>query len=98
MNQCNEINDKNLIQELKSAKITMACDVTNPLLGDVGAANTYASQKGAKPEDIKILEKNSLIFAELIKNKYKISIHNITGGGLPRVFLDFGWSIKMVLI
>ena len=80
LNQCNEIDDKKLIQELKSAKITMACDVTNPLIGDIGAANTYALQKGAKLEDIKILEKNSLIFAEIIKKKYKISIHNIPGG------------------
>ena len=81
LNQCNEIDDTNLIQELKNTKITMACDVTNPLLGDIGAANTYASQKGAKPKDIKILEKNGFIFAELIKNKYDISIHNVPGGG-----------------
>ena len=81
LNQCHEIDDTNLIQELKNTKITMACDVTNPLLGDIGAANTYASQKGAKPKDIKILEKNGFIFAELIKNKYDISIHNVPGGG-----------------
>ena len=81
LNQCNEIDDTNLIQELKNTKIIMACDVTNPLIGDIGAANTYAAQKGAKPKDIKILEKNSLVFAEIIKNKYDISIHNVPGGG-----------------
>ncbi|MDG2146795.1 MAG: glycerate kinase [Flavobacteriaceae bacterium] len=81
LNQCNEIDDTNLIQELKNTKIIMACDVTNPLFGDIGAANTYAAQKGAKPKDIKILEKNGLVFAELIKNKYDISIHNVPGGG-----------------
>lgn len=81
LNQCNEIDDTNLIQELKNTKIIMACDVTNPLIGDIGAANTYAAQKGAKPKDIKILEKNGLVFAQLIKNKYDISIHNVPGGG-----------------
>ena len=81
LNQCNEIDDTNLIQELKNTKIIMACDVTNPLIGNIGAANTYAAQKGAKPKDIKILEKNGLVFAQLIKNKYDISIHNIPGGG-----------------
>ena len=81
LNQCNEIDDTKLIQELKNIKITMACDVINPLLGNEGAAYTYAAQKGAKPKDIKILEKNGLVFAELIKNKYDISIHNVPGGG-----------------
>ncbi|MEE3035295.1 MAG: glycerate kinase [Bacteroidota bacterium] len=81
LNQCHIIDKSNLIEELKGVNITMACDVTNPLLGEIGAANTYASQKGANKDDIKTLENNGLIFAELIKNKFDISIHNISSGG-----------------
>lgn len=32
------------------------CDVSNPLLGPEGAANVFAPQKGASPEDVAVLE------------------------------------------
>lgn len=37
-------------------KIRIACDVTNPLLGQNGAAATYGPQKGASPEQVKLLD------------------------------------------
>ena len=37
-------------------KIIIASDVTNPLLGDLGAAATFGPQKGASPKDVKKLE------------------------------------------
>lgn len=37
--------------------ITVACDVTNPLLGARGAAHTYGPQKGATPEQIEDLDR-----------------------------------------
>lgn len=36
--------------------ITVACDVTNPLMGTFGAASVFAPQKGLKPEDFTRLE------------------------------------------
>ena len=36
--------------------ITVACDVTNPLMGTFGAANVFAPQKGMRPEDFTRLE------------------------------------------
>ncbi len=36
--------------------IAIACDVTNPLLGTLGAASCYARQKGLRPEDFTRLE------------------------------------------
>lgn len=36
--------------------ITVACDVTNPLMGTFGAANVFAPQKGLLPEDFTRLE------------------------------------------
>lgn len=36
--------------------ITVACDVTNPLMGTFGAANVFAAQKGMRPEDFTRLE------------------------------------------
>ena len=36
--------------ELADCRITVLCDVTNPLLGATGATYTYGPQKGATPE------------------------------------------------
>lgn len=41
---------------LELPPITVACDVTNPLLGPRGAAAVYGPQKGATEEDIPVLE------------------------------------------
>ena len=41
---------------LESCSITLLCDVDNPLCGPQGTASTFAPQKGAKPEDIPVLD------------------------------------------
>ena len=47
-----------LDSRLKDSVIKVACDVTNPLLGAQGAAAVFAPQKGATPEQVKLLEEN----------------------------------------
>ena len=37
--------------------VTVACDVTNPLLGERGAARVFGPQKGATPEQVEELER-----------------------------------------
>jgi glycerate kinase len=41
---------------LKNLSVRIACDVTNPLLGEKGASAIFGPQKGATPEMIKILD------------------------------------------
>lgn len=43
--------------------ITVACDVSNPLYGLEGAAYVYAPQKGATPEQVKLLDERLRKFA-----------------------------------
>ncbi|MDR0447039.1 MAG: glycerate kinase [Treponema sp.] len=43
---------------LKNTAVTVACDVTNPLLGINGASAVFGPQKGADPEMVKILDAN----------------------------------------
>lgn len=50
------IDTSNLIRDLR-LRIIIATDVSNPLLGEDGAAAVYAPQKGAGPEEIGTLEK-----------------------------------------
>lgn len=44
-------------------KFKVVCDVTNPLLGENGAVRVFAPQKGAKPEDLPLLEERLESFA-----------------------------------
>lgn len=40
----------------KLPRITVACDVTNPLYGETGAAYIFGPQKGATPEQVNLLD------------------------------------------
>ncbi len=44
------------VRGLKLPKITAACDVRNPLLGERGATRVFAAQKGATAAQIEMLE------------------------------------------
>jgi glycerate kinase len=52
-----EIDLSGLDPRLAETHLQIACDVTNPLLGERGAAATYGPQKGAKPEHVAELDR-----------------------------------------
>lgn len=68
---------------IKKCKFVAACDVNNPLLGPTGATYTYSSQKGARDQDLPILEKNLTHFSSILQNIYKKqpSIELVPGSG-----------------
>tara|TARA_B100000676_G_C18040449_1_gene824572 strand:+ start:453 stop:1601 length:1149 start_codon:yes stop_codon:yes gene_type:complete len=76
-----KINLDNFDTRLKDIKFEVACDVTNKLCGNEGASYIYGPQKGADPEEIKILDKNLLYIGNLIKKDLGINVLNIKGGG-----------------
>ena len=47
-------------QPYEGISFEVMCDVTNPLLGEKGAAHVYARQKGANDEAIEILENGAI--------------------------------------
>jgi glycerate kinase len=51
------IETDSVIPELAETRIRVACDVTNPLLGERGAARIFGPQKGATPEMVEELER-----------------------------------------
>lgn len=55
--------DDELEERIKDVEFIVLSDVTNPLLGRTGATYVFASQKGAKEEDLPYLEKNISNFA-----------------------------------
>ncbi len=74
-----DMNDLGVSPEQYS--FTVACDVTNPLLGPNGAAYVYAPQKGADPLTVKTLEANMKHIIELIEAKVGRSVRDVPGAG-----------------
>ena len=66
---------------LSELELRIACDVTNPLLGEHGAAATYAPQKGAWPEDIEALEAWLTHYADLLERAAGTRAREIPGAG-----------------
>ena len=66
---------------LRELDMRIACDVTNPLLGEHGAAATYAPQKGAWPEDVVALETWLTHYADLLEEAAGTQARDIPGAG-----------------
>lgn len=75
------INYSNVHPLLKNVKITVACDVRNPLLGLSGATCIYGPQKGATPEMLELLETNMTHFARILEQEFGHDVSVITGAG-----------------
>ncbi len=68
-------------KRLADCKLTILCDVTNPLLGELGAARVFGPQKGASPEMVGRLESILARYAEVIHAETGASISGIVSGG-----------------
>lgn len=81
------------LKELKECTFKIACDVTNPLYGPLGASPVFGPQKGATPEIVEILDKGLKNFAEVVKKVLGQDTASYPGtgaaGGLGFAFLTF---------
>lgn len=75
------IDTRFLEPKLERAKITLLCDVTNPLCGQNGAARVYGPQKGATSEDVKLLDAALANFARVSHKKWGKDFSNRSGAG-----------------
>lgn len=66
---------------LKNVKITVMCDVDNPLYGPEGAAFVFAPQKGADREMVVRLDQNLRRLDEVIQRELGISVASYPGAG-----------------
>ena len=82
-----------LMPELKDTKITVICDVTNPLLGENGATFIYGPQKGATPQIRDELEAGMASYAKVVSEAVGHDIASFPGAGV--CFLGSGrpWSL-----
>ena len=66
---------------LKKLQITVASDVTNPLVGPNGASAVFARQKGADDAMIPALEAGMRHYAELLEQCFGKNVAEISGAG-----------------
>jgi len=63
---------------IEGVRIDVACDVTNPLCGEDGAAAVYGPQKGATPEQIRRLD---AALMQLARRNGKLDLAKLSGAG-----------------
>jgi len=76
-----KIDVSDLYPPATSARIRVACDVSNPLLGPNGAAAVYGPQKGATAEMVEQLEAGLANLADIVNRDLGIDISSIPGAG-----------------
>ena len=87
------IKTDNVLPALKECRFQVACDVTNPLCGEMGCSAVFGPQKGATPEMIAAMDRWLEKYAELAKtvsgkaDKYAAGAG--AAGGLGFAFLSF---------
>ena len=75
------IDTSTLDPRAKSATFSVACDVSNPLVGPAGASAVYGPQKGASPEDVILLDRALGHFAALVRQDLGIDVRDTPGAG-----------------
>ena len=75
------IDSSNVHPKLAAAKITVACDVTNPLYGEAGAAFIYGPQKGASPEQVELLDNGLRHLAKIATETFGRDVSQVPGAG-----------------
>ncbi|GLB46451.1 glycerate kinase [Philodulcilactobacillus myokoensis] len=81
LSQIEQIDLSHLDQRLKTTKILMASDVSNPLVGPKGAAHVFAPQKGANHEMVIQLDQNLKHYGQIIQKDLGKNILDVHGAG-----------------
>lgn len=87
-----------LDSRVRAVSMTLACDVTNPLLGPAGAAAVFGPQKGATPEQVPMLDAVLARVADSLSAAGFSDVRHRPGagaaGGLGAAFLSLGANLR----
>jgi glycerate 2-kinase len=81
LSQLAHIDPKPARDWLGKVALVLLADVTNPLLGERGAARIFGPQKGATLEMVDQLERNLAQLADVIQRDLGVDVRNVPGGG-----------------
>lgn len=62
-------------------KLTVMCDIENPLYGTLGAAHVFAPQKGATAEQVTLLDAGLKHLSDMIRLHLNKEVSTLKGGG-----------------
>jgi glycerate kinase len=75
------IDASGLDPRIEGARVTVAADVDNPLVGPQGAAAVYGPQKGASPEDVLLLDSALRRYARVLQSDLGVDLAEAPGAG-----------------
>lgn len=88
------IDKTGLSEKIRQVKLTIACDVKNPLAGKNGAAHIFGPQKGATPEMVEALDAGLLHYNSILTKLTGIDRKDESGMGAAG---GLGLSLKTFL-
>lgn len=87
------IREDKVSESVKNCRFSVACDVTNPLCGELGCSAVFAAQKGADAESIARMDRYLESYADVVEGFNSRAVRNASGagaaGGLGFAFLAF---------
>ncbi|TXD98125.1 glycerate kinase [Psychrobacter frigidicola] len=81
LDKLQQIDGSNFKLSIVNVTFEVACDVTNPLCGSLGASAIFGPQKGASPEQVKQLDKSLSLFATVCQRHGYENHQDISGAG-----------------
>ena len=75
------IDVRELAPEVRGVEFVVASDVDSPLVGPRGAAAVYGPQKGASPEDVRVLDQALGHYAAIVHRDLGLDLRREPGGG-----------------
>ena len=76
-----KIDNSQALSALGNIKMTLMCDVENPVYGKNGAAFVYAPQKGANTEQVKLLDEGLRHICRIVQRDLGKNVSTVVGGG-----------------
>lgn len=106
LERLHDINVADLDPRLAEARVLLATDVANPLLGPRGAAPVFGPQKGASPDEVALLERGLTRLADLVEKSTGVLVRDRAGCGaaggvgataVPYLHAEIGSGADLVL-
>lgn len=89
------VDDDDLASRLSRCTFSIACDVTNPLVGELGCSRVFAPQKGADAEMVEIMDGYMKNYADVVERSAEgKSDRNTPGAGAAG---GLGYAFRMFL-
>lgn len=76
-----QIDTTMLAPELRACTITVMCDIDNPLYGERGAAAVFGPQKGASPDQVRLLDDQLRAGSAAIIRDLGVDVSEVPGAG-----------------